>query len=257
MTEMTHVPARAHLQAIAAEHGTPLYAYDLDMVRARAQQLEQVITWPRKQLLYAIKANPCPGLAKTLFDLGFGCDCVAPGEVALAQALGLSTDKILLTENNLSNAEMQAALADGVLICAGSLDRLNSMAQAGARRAAVRFNPDVGASEHAHTLTAGPLTKFGVHHSEVGDVLKIERETGIKVVGCHMHIGSGSLDASAFVEAMQVILTVAQGITAFRVHRLWRWLRCPLQARPKAGRHCRHWRRIESGYGGFLSSIRP
>lgn len=210
MIETTHVPKQSHLRAVAAEQGTPLYAYDIDMVRERAQRLTEVISWPRKQLLYAIKANPCPAIARTMFDLGFGCDCVAPGEVALAKALGLPTEKILLTENNLSNEEMTAALADDVLICAGSLDRLQSMAQAGAKRAAVRFNPDVGASEHAHTLTAGPLTKFGVHHSEVKDVVAIERATGLKVVGCHMHIGSGSLDASAFVEAMQVILSVAQ-----------------------------------------------
>ena len=141
---------------LATKYGTPLYVYDLDVVKQRAQALSDAIHWPRTQLLYAIKANPCPGIARTLFAAGFGCDCVAPGEIALAKACGLSTDKILYTENNMSDDEQAYALREGVMICAGSLDRLQSLADAGAAEVAVRFNPDIGASEHAHTLTAGP-----------------------------------------------------------------------------------------------------
>ena len=110
----------------------------------------------------------------------------------------------------MSDDEQAYALSEGVMICAGSLDRLQHLADAGAAEVAVRFNPDIGASEHAHTLTAGPLTKFGVHHSEVENVRAIEAASNTKVVGCHMHIGSGSLDATAFVEAMEVILSVAK-----------------------------------------------
>ena len=51
---------------LAQTYATPLYVYDLDVVRQRAQALQQAITWPHTQLLYAIKANPCPGIAKTL-----------------------------------------------------------------------------------------------------------------------------------------------------------------------------------------------
>jgi len=80
----------------------------------------------------------------------------------------------------------------------------------------VRFNPDVGAGAHEKICTAGPMTKFGVHHSQVDEVLRIERETGIQVVGCHMHIGSGILDAEVYAQAMTVILGVAARLPHLR-----------------------------------------
>ena len=77
-------------------------------------------------------------------------------------------------------------------------------------KACIRINPDIGDGEHAHVLTAGPLTKFGIHHSQMNEVIAIEEETGIKVVGVHMHIGSNILDTDTFLGAMQVILSVAK-----------------------------------------------
>ncbi|MFW5751019.1 MAG: diaminopimelate decarboxylase [Guyparkeria sp.] len=194
---------------LLAEYGSPLYVYDLETVRERADALRAAFTYRPLRLLYAIKANPCPPVARTLIAAGYGIDAVSPGEVALGLKLGLDPADILYTENNMTDLEMAQAMDQGVLINCGSLDRLERLGVTGAREAAVRFNPDVGDSEHAKTLTAGPLTKFGVHHSQVNQVRSIEERTGIRVVGAHMHIGSGSLDAQAFIAAMEVILATA------------------------------------------------
>lgn len=195
--------------ALAERFGTPLYVYDLEVVRRQARRLREAFTWQPLQLLYAIKANPCPALVRCLVEEGFGIDAVSPGEVAHALACGCPPERVLYTENNMTDDEQAAALAQGVLITAGSLDRLERLEAAGAGRVAVRFNPDVGDSEHAHTLTAGPLTKFGIHHSQVEQALAIEARGGIEIVGCHMHIGSNVLDADAYRGAMAVILDVA------------------------------------------------
>lgn len=195
---------------LAASHQTPLYVYDLDVVRRQARALREAIDFPSLRLLYAIKANPCPAVAQVLLDEDYGVDCVAPGEVALALRLGHKPSDILYTENNMNDEEMALAVKQGVLVNCGSLDRLEKLGRAGATTAAVRFNPDVGGGEHAHVFTAGPLTKFGVHHSQVSEVQRIEAETGIKVIGAHMHIGSNVLEAATFREAMGVILSVAR-----------------------------------------------
>ncbi len=189
--------------------GSPLYVYDLDIVRARARALKDCISYRPFRPLYAIKANPCPAIAAVLIEEGFGIDAVSPGEVALALRLGLKPDWLLYTENNMTDAEMAQAVGQGVLINCGSLDRLDRLGKAGAKRASVRFNPDVGAGAHEKICTAGPMTKFGVHWSQVDEVRRIEKRRGIKVVGCHMHIGSGFLEAGAFVQAMGVVLGVA------------------------------------------------
>ncbi len=201
-------PAMTPAQLIAV-HGSPLYVYDLDVVRARVRALKAAISWKHFQPLFAMKANPCPAVVRAIVAEGFGIDAVSPGEVALALKLGVRPDLVLYTENNMTDAEMAEAVAQGVLINCGSLDRLERLARSGAREASVRFNPDVGAGAHEKICTGGPLTKFGVHHQQVDEVLRIERETGIRVVGCHMHIGSGFLDHAAFTQACAVIFAIA------------------------------------------------
>lgn len=200
------------LRAAAATWGTPSFVYDLDRVRHQARQLAASLHHPRTQLLYAIKANPCPAVVRALLAEGYGIDAVSPGEVALARHLGCAPELICYTENNMTDAEQAEALAAGVLINCGSLDRLQRVAAAGATAAAVRFNPDVGEGEHAHTLTAGPLTKFGIHHSQVDEVRAIEAASSLRVVGCHMHIGSNVLSAASYEAAMEVIVEAAKGL---------------------------------------------
>jgi diaminopimelate decarboxylase len=185
-------------------------------VRARARALKEAISFRPFQPLYAIKANPCPAVAKAIVGEGFGIDAVSPGEVAMALRLGVKPGLVLYTENNMDDGEQAEAVSQGVLITCGSLDRLERLGKAGVSTCAVRFNPDVGAGAHEKICTAGPLTKFGVHHSETEAVLRIERETGIQVVGCHMHIGSGILDADVYVRAMAVILSVAEKLPHLR-----------------------------------------
>lgn len=202
--------------ALLAAHGSPLYVYDLDLVRARVRALQDAVTYRPFQPLFAIKANPCPAVARAIVAEGFGVDAVSPGEVALALRLGVRPDLVLYTENNMTDGEQAEALAQGVMVTAGSLDRLERLAAAGARECAVRFNPDVGAGAHEKICTAGPLTKFGVHHSQVDEVLAIERRSGLRVVGCHMHIGSGFLEWQAFARACEVIFAIAARLPHLR-----------------------------------------
>jgi len=195
--------------ALLAAHGSPLYVYDLAVVRARARQVRAAITWQPFQPLFAIKANPCPAVARAIVAEGYGIDAVSPGEVALALKLGVRPDLVLYTENNMTDEEMSLAVQQGVLVNCGSLDRLERLAKAGAKHASVRFNPEFGDGAHEKICTAGPLTKFGVHQSLLREVRRIECETGIHVVGCHMHIGSGFLDATAFTKSCEVIFAIA------------------------------------------------
>lgn len=201
---------RVDIEQLIAAHGSPLYVYDLEIVRQRARALRSAINYDNTAFHYAIKANPCPAVVRCLQAEGYGIDAVSPGEVALALKLGFSAEQILYTENNMTDSEMHEALDNNVLINCGSLQRLERCAAAGATRAAVRFNPDVIAGAHEKICTAGPLTKFGVAHSQVDQVQKIEEASKLRVVGCHMHIGSGILDADLYVQAMDVILEVAK-----------------------------------------------
>ena len=202
--------------ALIAQHGSPLYVYDLDLVRARAREIPAAITWQPFQPLFALKANPCPAVARAIVSEGYGIDAVSPGEVALALKLGVRPELVLYTENNMTDEEQALATAQGVLVNCGSLDRLERLAKAGVKQASIRFNPEFGDGAHEKICTAGPLTKFGVHSSLLGEVRRIERETGIQVVGCHMHVGSGFLDAVAFGKSCEVIFGIAAHLPHLR-----------------------------------------
>jgi len=201
---------------LVAEYGSPCYVYDLDRVRERARALRAAIAYPDFVPLYALKANPCPAVVRVLVEEGYGIDAVSPGELAMARRLGVAPERILYTENNMTDAEMAGAVEARVLVNCGSLERLRRLGAAGVAEAAVRFNPDVGGGEHAHVLTAGPRTKFGVHHGQVEEVLRIGDETGIRVVGAHMHVGSNILDAEVFATAIEVLLRVAERLPHLR-----------------------------------------
>jgi len=204
------MPHVMHHHDLISRFGSPLYVYDLALVRERARALKAAITYKPFQPLFALKANSCPAVVRTILAEGFGCDAVSPGEVALALRLGVKPGLVLYTENNMDDAEQAAAIQQGVTITCGSLDRLARLAKSGAPTAAVRFNPDIGAGAHAKICTGGPLSKFGVHHTQVDEALKLAPGQGkTAIVGCHMHIGSGFLDADAFVAAMGVILNIA------------------------------------------------
>ncbi len=196
--------------ALLRDFGSPLYVYDLDTVRARCRALRAAITYAPFKPLYALKANCCPAVARTILGEGFGIDAVSPGEVEMALRLGVAPQDVLYTENNMTDGEQAQAVAQGVLINCGSLDRLERLAAAGVTRCAIRLNPDIGDGAHEKICTAGPLTKFGIPNAHLDRVLAIERRSNLRVVGAHMHIGSGFLEPAAFAQACTVIFALAR-----------------------------------------------
>jgi hypothetical protein len=73
------VGRRTDLLALA-DPATPLYVYDQATITARARSLLALASVDR--VLYAMKANPHPGVLALLGSLGVGFECVSPGELA-------------------------------------------------------------------------------------------------------------------------------------------------------------------------------
>jgi diaminopimelate decarboxylase len=74
----------------------------------------------------------------------------------------------------------------------------------------IRINPDVGAGHHDHTITGGPMSKFGVYFSQTAEAKALARQYNLKVIGIHMHIGSGILDPAPFLMGMTTLLKTAR-----------------------------------------------
>ena len=135
---------------------------------------------------------------------------MSPNEVELALRCGASPDKIVYVENNMTDAEMALAVKHQVRLVVGSLSRLKKFAEAypGAS-VGVRINADVGAAHHARTFTAGPESKFGIHHTSIDEAVAVANAYGVKINLVHQHIGSGWLERAAFLEAADILLAAA------------------------------------------------
>jgi diaminopimelate decarboxylase len=199
---------RDSLIQAAEKFGTPLYVYDKATIVERCQSLLQAVTFPKKKLLYAMKANSNAAVMRTILGAGFGLDCVSIAEVLLGQKLG--AEPIIYTNNNVSDDEFNAIVKlsrPGKLwVNCDSLQRLGDLPEGSA--CFVRINGPVGGGHHDHVITCGPDSKFGIPWEQAPEILKIAKKNKLKIAGVHQHIGSGIRDVSKFSEAMEVLLTV-------------------------------------------------
>jgi len=201
---------RETLLGVAERFGTPTYVYAETAVRAQIARLRTLTDGLPADLLYALKANACPAILRLLRDEGFGLDAVSPGELLLAQRLEFDAARILFSPNMMGDDEMHAAQAAAVLLNVGELSRLERFGTVypGAD-VCVRLNPGGGAGHHAHVVTAGERTKFGVPLTQLGEVKRIAAQHGLRIVGLHQHIGSGILDPALFRAPLDALLDVA------------------------------------------------
>jgi diaminopimelate decarboxylase/aspartate kinase len=206
------------LDEIARRHGTPLYVYDLDVVAERAARLRAAFPDPRFRAFYAAKANAHPAILRAMRGLGVGIEAASPGEVARALACGHEPGSILLSATNARPADLAAALRRGVRVALGSRSDVRRVgALAPGEGVLLRVNPGVGDGHHAHVVTGGAHSKFGIPLEEIDRALVEAEAARLEVLGFHAHVGSGILDPAVFVAAADALLSVASRIPPLAV----------------------------------------
>lgn len=202
------------LLKLAKEYKTPLYVYDLNKVKEQINKLKEFEKhYPNTEFLYAIKANYNPHLTKKIIEEGFGIDAVSLEEVKLAISIGVNKDKILFTGNNMTDEEMDEIKKLGVLLNIDSLSRLEKFGKKYPEsKICLRFNPNMGDSNHKYTLTGGEDSKFGIHSLQLKEALTIIKEYNLDLIGIHQHIGSGWLNINSPLKALEFILDIASKI---------------------------------------------
>lgn len=195
---------------LAEEHGTPLYVYNLEVVRRQAKRLQSALPIPNKKILYAIKINYNPQVVKAIKECGYGIDAVSLEEIEYALKLGFKPEDILYTGNNITDFEMRRATELGVMLNIGATSRLEKFGKEfPGSRVCVRINPNIEADTHEHWVTAGPLSKFGTSYAQVEEILEIAQRYDLKIVGVHEHIGTSVMKVWQLLKAMEVLIEVA------------------------------------------------
>jgi diaminopimelate decarboxylase len=171
--------------ALADEHGTPVVVYCEETIRAQARAYRDAA--PEALIVYGTKAFASVGLLRVLADEGVGADVSTLGELAFAQAAGIDGDRLVFHGNNKNEAELHAAADAGAIVVLDELGEAERAAAAGVRRVLVRMTPGVDAATHQSIQTAHTGSKFGLPFEAAAEVIT---NTGLDVIGVHVHIGS-------------------------------------------------------------------
>lgn len=216
------------LRTLAAEHSTPLFAYDTTNIKDRAailtkQSLPFGVT-PR----YAVKANNHPAIIALLHEAGLSFDASSSYEAAELLEQGIPGEKISLSSQQPAH-NLSELLDAGVKYVATSLHQLQLFINTTPRGSHVglRVNPGLGAGHNNRTTTGGANSSFGLWNAYVPQALSLAKGAGMTIDRLHVHIGSGA-DPKMWGEVIKTALAIAEQMPdvtsldiggGFKIHR--------------------------------------
>ncbi|WP_374403303.1 pyridoxal-dependent decarboxylase, exosortase A system-associated [Niveibacterium sp.] len=195
------------LSRLAARIGqTPFYAYDRDLLAQRIAELRNTLP-AGVQLHYAMKANPMPALVSFMAARVDGLDVASGRELRVALDSGMDPQEISFAGPGKSLAELEQAIASGVLLNIESAREARLLSDISERtgwaaRVAVRVNPDFELKSSGMKMGGGPK-QFGVDAESVPALLAEIGQLGLQFEGFHLYAGSQNLRAESIVEAQQ------------------------------------------------------
>jgi diaminopimelate decarboxylase len=199
----------------ASTHDTPLFVYDLDIVRARITALRAAL--PGADLHYAIKANPLPTMVAAVGSMVDGLDVASGGELAVALDVK-SGQSISFAGPGKKDWELEAAICAGATISLESAGECARALAAGERlgitpRLAVRVNPDFELRGSGMKM-GGRASPFGIDAPEAPGVVAMLRAASADWRGWHIFAGSQSLDTAGIIETQAATVALAAQLSA-------------------------------------------
>lgn len=200
------------LLELAKKYGSPLYVYDTNNIASQYDRIRNAFTRVYSlQLNYAVKALSNVNILKFFNKLDSGLDTVSIQEVQLGLEAGFNPQKIIYTPNGVSLEEIEKVSDKGVQI---NIDNLSILELFGQKHpdipVCVRINPHILAGGNSKISVGHIDSKFGISIHQVPHILRVVKNTGMKINGIHMHTGSDILDIDTFVRATEILFDVAR-----------------------------------------------
>ncbi|MBR9957928.1 diaminopimelate decarboxylase [Cronobacter sakazakii] len=179
------------LLPLPAQYSGPVWVYDAQIIRAQIDRLRQFDV-----IRFAQKACSNIHILRLMREAGVKVDSVSLGEIERAIAAGYdprqNPDDIVFTADVLDEATIARVHELGVPVNAGSVDMLEQLgAVSPGHRVWLRINPGFGHGHSQKTNTGGENSKHGIWYSDLPTALAVMQRYQLKLVGMHMHIGSG------------------------------------------------------------------
>lgn len=180
------------VESLAQEFGTPFYVYDKEVILDRIRQASCFPT-----VRYAQKALSNIHILRLMRENKVLVDAVSAGEIHRALLAGYLPDaqkkEIVFTADLFDRDALDLIKKHSLPVNVGSPDMIAQLGEQNIHvPLIIRLNPGFGHGHSRKTNTGGDLSKHGVWHTQLKDCLQLAQHWNLKVVGLHIHIGSGS-----------------------------------------------------------------
>ena len=209
------------LSSIAEQYDTPCFVYSRAAIEQAYDAWDSALDGVPHLVCFAVKANSNLGVLNLLARRGAGFDIVSGGELERVLAAGGEPSRIVFSGLGKTAAEMRRALEVGIhcfnVESAAELERLQEVAAELNIKAPIslRVNPDVDAKTHPYISTGLKENKFGIDIAQAPAVYRRAAELShIDICGVDCHIGSQLTDDTPFIDALQRLLQLIDGLAA-------------------------------------------
>ncbi|WP_240377662.1 diaminopimelate decarboxylase [Bacillus piscicola] len=199
---------------IVKEYGTPIYVYDVALIRERAEGFKRAFAdaGVSYQVAYASKAFSCMAMVQLADELGLSLDVVSGGELITAKKAGFPMERVHFHGNNKSLEEITLALDLGIgCFVVDNFYELSLLREEAQQRKCsvdvlLRTTPGVEAHTHDYISTGQEDSKFGfdLASGQVDQAIKmLQGDPYVQLRGVHSHIGSQIFETNGFVAAIE------------------------------------------------------
>ncbi|WP_018922154.1 diaminopimelate decarboxylase [Salsuginibacillus kocurii] len=200
--------------ALTKQYGTPVYAYDLALIRERAAAFHEAFQEAEVsyQIAYASKAFSCIAMVQLAQELDLSLDVVSGGELYTAKKAGFPMERVHMHGNNKSPEEIKMGVEYGVgCFVVDNFYELELLQQEAQKlqkevRILLRTTPGIEAHTHDYISTGQEDSKFGFDLASgqgaeaVNAAISMDH---LHLLGVHCHIGSQIFETIGFVMAVE------------------------------------------------------
>jgi len=202
---------------LANKYGTPLYVYDISLVKETILELKKAFKKynQKNQIAYASKAFSSLALYQILAKEEISLDVVSGGELHLAIKAGFPAERIHFHGNNKSDQEIKEAIQYevGCIVVDNfvELEQIKVLAASYKKEVhiLIRITPGISAHTHEYISTGQKDSKFGfdLESGQAREAVKQAMEMeNVHLSGLHSHIGSQIFETGGFSEVVKVLL---------------------------------------------------
>ncbi len=196
---------------------TPLYAYDLELMTRRVEELRAALPAEMK-IHFAMKANPLPAVVRHMAGIVDGLDVASAGELEVALTTDTDVTDISFAGPGKRDSELESAIDAGITLnveSEGELTRALAIAERLDKRASValRVNPSFELKTAGMKMGGRP-SQFGIDAERIPDVLRRLESENVEFRGFHVFSGSQNLRVDAIRESVQGTVELVRELAA-------------------------------------------